>query len=220
MREFVIYLVLLAIGLISLIFARIYERFPGDLEITFFIQGMKNTTFVTYLKSVSFLTNGYFMFSIGALIVFLMFALKKKREFFMSIALLILLHLVQVLKLIAMRPRPSSEEIKVFYEGGGFSFPSGHAFQTIVLFGFLIYLTEKLIKNIWIRRIIQTLSVVLVISVGISRIYLGAHWLSDVLAGYYFGGVFLLILITFWDKIQIFIDQKTKLKYFNEEHNR
>lgn len=72
-----------------------------------------------------------------------------------------------------------------------FSFPSGHATAAMALYGFLAYLLCTLFPAK--TRIITTLAVVIIGSVGFSRLYLGLHFPSDVLAGYLLGGLWLLI---------------------------
>lgn len=202
MNKILIFTLLSVIGLVSLFLAGVYDRFPGDLQSTTFLQGIESIALNSYMKIVSFLTEGEFMFAFGLLVVLIMHFLRKRKEFFMSLGMLIVLHLNPILKLIAGRPRPTTELVEIFTDSKGMSFPSGHAFQVIVLFGFLIYLVERMVSTIWMRRTIQILLIMLILSVGISRIYLGAHWLSDVIAGYYFGFIFLLALIIFWDEIE------------------
>ncbi|MBI4304914.1 MAG: phosphatase PAP2 family protein [Chloroflexi bacterium] len=92
------------------------------------------------------------------------------------------------------RERPPAELVNAADSFGGLGFPSGHAFQAVLLFGILAFLASDLIKNrIW-RRLLQGALVMLVIAIGISRVYLGAHWTSDVVGGYLWGTAFLLVL--------------------------
>jgi membrane-associated phospholipid phosphatase len=76
-------------------------------------------------------------------------------------------------------------------------FPSGHAFFAIILLGLLayyIFITEKK-PAVRVPALIGL--IILILLVGISRIYMGKHWLSDVLGGYLIGGIFLTVLIWF-----------------------
>ncbi len=86
---------------------------------------------------------------------------------------------VMVLKMALQRPRPAS-----IYSGlESFSFPSGHAASSMVTYGFLAFLL--CVRQPWRVRIpVLALTAVAVTAIGLSRLYLGMHWLSDVLAGY------------------------------------
>jgi undecaprenyl-diphosphatase len=99
--------------------------------------------------------------------------------------------LLIILKLFFHRPRPAPQIIAAH----GYAFPSGHAFAAMIVFGFLIYMTWKLIKGKILRFIVFFFSGILIILVGISRVYLNVHWLSDVLGGYTAGIAWLLFSI-------------------------
>jgi undecaprenyl-diphosphatase len=99
--------------------------------------------------------------------------------------------LLIILKLFFHRPRPSPQIISAH----GYAFPSSHAFTAMIVCGFLIYMTWKLIKVKALRYIVFFFSGILIILVGISRVYLNVHWLSDVLGGYTAGVAWLLFSI-------------------------
>ena len=99
----------------------------------------------------------------------------------------------QILKNIVQRPRPTEYRI---IDESGYSFPSGHSMVSTAFYGFLIYLIYKKIKNKYLKwGLITTLSL-LIISIGISRIYLGVHYTSDVLAGLLISISYLIIFTT------------------------
>jgi membrane-associated phospholipid phosphatase len=75
-----------------------------------------------------------------------------------------------------------------------FSFPSGHAIGSIVLYGFIAYLLASFYPKY--SPIIYTLVVILIGMIGISRLYLGVHWLTDIIAGYGVGFLWLMVCIT------------------------
>lgn len=86
----------------------------------------------------------------------------------------------QILKYIIQRPRPTGYRI---IDESGYSFPSGHSMVSAAFYGFLIYLIYKNIRNKYLKYLLITLLSSLIILIGTSRIYLGVHYTSDVLAG-------------------------------------
>jgi membrane-associated phospholipid phosphatase len=97
----------------------------------------------------------------------------------------------QALKMVIARPRPSEPLVRVFLPTDGYSFPSGHVMFYIVCFGVLVYILLSNGKRTFLKYTAITFLAGLILTVGVSRIYLGAHWLMDVLAGYSAGAILL-----------------------------
>jgi membrane-associated phospholipid phosphatase len=99
------------------------------------------------------------------------------------------------LKLLVARARPSAELVWVYDLSEGYSFPSTTALLSVVLLGMICYLAGR--ERPWRPFVVVVLCVwpLLVLASGISRIYVGEHWATDVLGGWLFGGAWLLILI-------------------------
>lgn len=115
-------------------------------------------------------------------VVILTFLLEKKKNYRYLFLALVLLNTVAnfVLKLFFGRSRPFYERLT---NASGFSFPSGHAMASVMCYGLLIYLLWQL-KISKILKIIGTgLCLFFIISISLSRIYLGVHYASDVLGG-------------------------------------
>jgi membrane-associated phospholipid phosphatase len=89
--------------------------------------------------------------------------------------------LSELLKRTFHRPRPP---LPWLASATGFSFPSGHSLVSLTVYGFLAYLVYKNIKRPWLRNLLVVILLFLPIFIGISRIYLGVHFPSDVLAGW------------------------------------
>ena len=117
-----------------------------------------------------------------------------------KISILIILNLAistllnQTLKFIIQRPRPTEFRI---IEENGYSFPSGHSMVSAAFYGFLIYLIYKNIKNKYIKWSLITLLSGTVLLIGTSRIYLGVHYASDVIAGILISISYLIIFTHF-----------------------
>jgi undecaprenyl-diphosphatase len=85
----------------------------------------------------------------------------------------------------------------------GFSFPSGHALATMCFYGMAAFLIMRNIDAWRCRVIVMTLAVIMSVAVGISRIYLGVHYPTDVVAGYAAGSMWLafcISLLMWWEK--------------------
>lgn len=76
-----------------------------------------------------------------------------------------------------------------------FSYPSGHATLSVCLYGALIFIANKFTRNFWIRLLLNSGLTLFILSIGLSRVYFGFHYPTDVLAGWFMGGSYLLFLI-------------------------
>lgn len=163
-----------------------------DDKIYDFLRNMQSSRLDFYFKNITRLGN---VFTIIIVIIALFFALKKVNKMRIKMIIIIgstvLLNLI--LKFIIRRPRP--DHIKLIKQGG-YSFPSGHAMISIALYGFLIYAVNKMIKNKILKICLTVILTIIIISIGLSRIYVGVHYPSDILAGYLLSMTILLLTIT------------------------
>lgn len=100
------------------------------------------------------------------------------------------------LKELAARPRPDAALALV--EQTGYTFPSSHSAFVASFYGALIYLLsywDAFPDRPGLRRAIQGALILFILAIGASRVYLGAHWPSDVLGGFLFGGLCLASLV-------------------------
>ena len=148
-----------------------------------------------------FITNfGGAIFLIVVTIVLFILIKNKKIRLSIFLNLVIITILNQLLKRILQRPRPTEYRI---IEETGYSFPSGHSMISMAFYGYLIYLIYKYVKNKYIKWISITLLSILICAIGISRIYLGVHYTSDVLGGFLISISYLIIYISAVNKFLI-----------------
>ena len=141
-----------------------------------------------------FITNfGGAIFIITLMITLFILIKDKKIGLSIFLNLVIATTLNQLLKRILQRPRPTEYRI---IEETGYSFPSGHSMVSMAFYGYLIYLIYKYVKNKYIKWTSIVLLSILICSIGISRIYLGVHYTSDVLGGFLASISYLVIYIS------------------------
>jgi len=106
-----------------------------------------------------------------------------------------------VLKRVFDRPRPTADLVTLIDRYQNNSFPSGHTLSYIVFFGFLIFLMKQLtsLPQYW-RMGVTVLAYFMCVVGPISRIYLGAHWLTDIIGGLLIGLLYLQQLIWYYKR--------------------
>ena len=148
-----------------------------------------------------FVTNfGGAIFLIVLTIVLVILIKNKKIGISIFSNLVIITILNQLIKRILQRPRPTEYRI---IEETGYSFPSGHSMVSMAFYGYLIYLIYKYVKNKYLKWISIVLLSILICSIGVSRIYLGVHYISDVLGGFLLSISYLVIYISAVNKFLI-----------------
>lgn len=148
-----------------------------------------------------FITNFGGPIFLSTICIILFIIIKNKKiglSIIMNIAIIAILN--QVLKRILQRPRPTEFRI---IEETGYSFPSGHSMVSMAFYGYLIYLIYKYVKNKYVKWTSIVLLSILICSIGISRIYLGVHYTSDVLGGFLISISYLVIYISAVNKFLI-----------------
>lgn len=166
-----------------------------DNAISLFFSVHNNVTFTNTFKAISFICSPKFMIILNVLL-FIFIIVKKKYKLFIivlsSISSVIINNLV---KIIVRRERP--DYLRMVMEKS-YSFPSGHAMISVLFFGSIIYLVNK--YNLKYKKLITFSLSTFVILVGISRIYLGVHYLTDVVGGYLLGFIVLFLIIHLFER--------------------
>ena len=147
-----------------------------------------------FFKSVTILGNTATI--IGLLVILLIF-IKDKYRYMLGSSALVTVLVNQLLKHIIMRPRP--DHLRLIKQGG-YSYPSGHSMISVAVYGFLIYYVYHNVKNKYLKVTLICLLSLLIILIGISRIYVGVHYPSDVLGGYILSLLILILVVMGVDK--------------------
>ncbi|MDP4183166.1 MAG: bifunctional DedA family/phosphatase PAP2 family protein [Bacillota bacterium] len=170
-----------------------------DNTIYGYLRKLLSEDMTDFMKLITAIGSGLTLILIALICLYL--SRRNKRYSFFSKMTVLNLALVSVLneafKVIFHRQRP---DILRLVEAGGFSFPSGHSMISMSFYGFIAYLFYANMKSRWKYLVIGMFSVMIVF-IGISRIYLGVHYASDVLAGFSAGLAWLAVFVMLVNKI-------------------
>jgi membrane-associated phospholipid phosphatase len=170
-----------------------------DLPIIHFIQQYALPTITKLMNTISFLGSDVFLAIISFCVGIYLLYLRRFQLLFAFSTCMILSGIFNfIFKNIFERPRP---EILRLGKATGYSFPSGHAMAGICFYLFLAFMLSLELKKTFHKIMVYAIAVIFIISIGISRIYLGVHYPSDVLGGYTFGAAWFLCCVTFYFRL-------------------
>jgi membrane-associated phospholipid phosphatase len=188
----------LSMGLFLLLAGAVSEGgmpyFPKEPEVTIALQSIPGSAFEWVMRGVSFPGDRAIWFgTLVALGCLCLLLCRARRAVITLLGIVLVGQFVKVgIKHLVARPRPTAEIVNVFTSASEvYSFPSGHTVLYTVFFGFLLYVTYTKVKSGALRWPLVVLLSVPLLTVAVSRVYLGAHWLSDTLGGYLLGGAIL-----------------------------
>lgn len=164
------------------------EADPIDRAISLWVHRLDSIVVRRGMRLVTDLGSVWFLGAVAALVT--VWALAKGRRALAGLYAMTALAsgvLIVLLKLLFQRPRP--DLMTAIAAPDSFSFPSGHAMGSIVVFGMAAFVGRRLAGGR--RRSWYGLAALVVSLVGFSRVYLGVHWTTDVLAGYAAGAILL-----------------------------
>jgi membrane-associated phospholipid phosphatase len=207
----VVYLVIATVAFIGLTFAARGTLYFGfDLPLTHALQSYTAPWVIAFLRAVGwpgFAPQVYVM--LAGFCVLLFFLYSRLSALALGLGALLESFSDLGVKILVGRPRPSPTLVNAIdlafrgaSSGWGLSFPAGHPASYMVIFGFLAYLgySSKL-SRFW-RGFGVVVCSLIILLIGISRIYLGDHWFSDVLAGYLLGSIVLVLTIFLYRWVQ------------------
>ncbi|MGB9180351.1 MAG: phosphatase PAP2 family protein [Pyrinomonadaceae bacterium] len=196
-RAQLIYVIALAAFLSLALFAHSYHYFVWDRAFSVAFQSWRVPGLFGLMRAVSFVGNGLtpWLLTIATVIAFLAFHHRSEAAgLILSAGGGELMNFI--LKTIIARPRPTADLVRVYSQLKTQSFPSGHVTFYVCYFGFLFFVAYAMLKHRSLeRRLALTLTALPVALVGLSRVYLGEHWPSDVIGAYLFGGLWLALAL-------------------------
>lgn len=155
-----------------------------------FLFSCLSNDFITQFEFITNIMSEWELLIICIILFIIMYKNKKTKDFmFLSINILFSIIVSRIVKLIFQRERPSWPLIGET----GYSYPSGHTFTATCFYGSLIILVNKYFKGI-LKILVNIFLIIMILLTGLSRIYLGVHYLSDVIAGYILGTIVLIIV--------------------------
>ncbi|WP_194852409.1 phosphatase PAP2 family protein [Nonlabens antarcticus] len=191
------------------LFIELTENLKSDLlarldrNITNYVASYRTPALDTYFVTVTNIGDalGYLVVFISCTVIF--YLVFKNWKYVVQLALVLLLTLCSnlLLKKVINRARPSIEHLVAVET---LSYPSGHAMTAMAFYGFLIYLISTFKLNLFIKTGIIIILSILIISIGISRIYLGVHFPSDIAAGFIAGFVWVVLCILMLNLLRVF----------------
>jgi membrane-associated phospholipid phosphatase len=177
------------------------EVISFDASITQFVYTFRNPLLNTIMIIISFFGGEIFLGS--GIIATILFLLKKQKKdaLIFSFTLFSGIGLNLLLKDMFQRPRP---QLMPLVHEASYSFPSGHAMNSVMFYVCLSFFVFRKIKNAKLRNILTITAGGLIFLIGISRIYLGAHYPSDVIAGYMAGLCWFVVVLLFEKTLNIY----------------
>ena len=202
-------IVAVAFGLLTFL-VKILSTAAIDLQITKTVQLFSFPTLTFFMNVISWPGFSPQSFILTAIVILVIYLFGLHWEALMAlIASIFTSGLNELVKYLVQRPRPTSILVNVFAPVNGYSFPSGHVMYYVSFFGFIGFLVFSLLKPSLQRTLLLVILGIFIAFVGLSRIYLGEHWASDVLGSYLLGSLTLVGLIQayLWGKTRFFIHQ-------------
>lgn len=189
-KNYLLFIIIICLVITGFILESVYEKEILEFDkLAFSLFKIRTPLLTKIFLIITNLGSPYVLI----LLTLLSFLLKNKKLSFIITANLGLITIInQVLKFIVKRPRPS--DLFLIVETG-YSFPSGHSMVSLSFYGLLIYFIYKYFKNKNLKIFLITLLSLIIVLIGVSRVYLGVHFVSDVISGFLLSLSYLIIFI-------------------------
>ena len=185
--------VILVVAFATIVFAVAGNKtMDFDAQWTKVIYDLRSPFLTQILTAISTVSSTMFTGLLTAIMI-LAFWIKKRRQtaLFFAATLLTSVIINNLVKYTVQRPRPEFPDMPALEDASWYSFPSGHSMNSLVFYGVLLFLANKSVKNKKLLWTINIIAPIFVLLVGFSRVYLGAHYPADVIAGFLAGAAVL-----------------------------
>jgi undecaprenyl-diphosphatase len=176
------------------ILVRIVGILPVDEKVTIFLQHFRTPFLDHIFETITLLGSAGTLILVAVIGVVLLIHIKQPKSAWLAGLSLLAYPLNVLIKDSVARLRPHSALIQVITHENGYSFPSGHAQISFVVYGAVAYLLWVYLSG-YRRWLLILFAGILIFIIGISRVYLGVHWFSDVLGGWMIGAALLFGII-------------------------
>lgn len=203
------------------IFVELTEELSGDALVKFddrattFIGSFRDPNYHGIIEFITDMGDFYGYLIITTLVtIFLFWKLKNWKFILQLLGVIILASLSNIgLKKAIDRARPDADHLVVVES---LSYPSGHAMSAMAFYGFLIYLLFHIKMSKILRSILVIIFSLIILGIGLSRIYLGVHYPSDVIAGFLGGLIWIAFCIVLFNLIDLLRRRKRSNRELEE----
>lgn len=180
-----------------------------DNKVTEFVISYRNPQLNKFFQFITEIGDLYGYIVLTALSAIIFYVIFKNWRFVLEIVFVLAISgLANVaLKQVINRARPDAEHL---VSVATLSYPSGHAMSAIAFYGFLIYLFYNFKLNVWVKTLTILTLGFLILAIGISRIYLGVHYPSDIAGGYIAGFIWVIFCIVLFNVIDLLRKRRRK----------
>jgi undecaprenyl-diphosphatase len=196
------------ISVVSIIGFSLISLFISDQKIIYFdrtiidnVQGLETPFLTIVMKFFTFIGSAPFVIVLSIFLLFFLYKVLHHRfELILFVAAIAGSAILNgILKQFFQRVRPDFHRL---IDIEGFSFPSGHAMNAFTVYGIISFLLWRHIPSRLGRGALLLISTVMILTIGISRIYLGVHYPSDIVGGYFASGFWVTTAILFFQYYQ------------------
>ncbi len=189
-----VWLALLVVAVGLAVSAGAYDTFPGDRSASLRVQSIDSPAVLRGMEILSKLGDWTWGTVVTAGVVLALSLFRRWSEAsYVAIVTIASALINDLIKLLVYRPRPTADLVEIMEELTSKSFPSGHVVYATTFYGLMLAFSLFVnVKPRWALRIVQVLFIAMILAMGFSRMYLGVHWLSDVLGGYVVGGLYVV----------------------------